>query len=141
MLAVLGAWPVALAAQVGLASAGTTIALAARKPASLGVSLANASAARPGGGDPVLVTTWWDLEPERTGAVTLLAALAPLPDIPGWAPAGGAKRLAARPGRAGSVLRLFAEPVSAARAAGRRTDELPATHQPLGTLDLLVITQ
>ena len=177
IVAGLAFWASDVEAQVGLAASASSVALAATKPASVSVSLsggasasiAGALAARTSGVDSVAVTTAWDLEPERTAAVTLVAylhqrALAGDPTAASRrVPTGGpqsyerlvASDLAGRaqaPGVPGPSRVLFHQTVSGANSAGRRTDHLQVRITPIGaaelragshggTLDLVAITQ
>jgi hypothetical protein len=155
-VAALALWPMALHAQVGLASAGTTIALSATKPASVSVSLPGGNSASlpgslvtgPNDFAPIPVTTAWEVDPQRTSAVSLVAyfeqptrALAsavgaiPSSAVLGRVPTGGPKAFAAFvgapvsagsgvAGAAGGTLVLFTEPISDANASGGRSDNL-----------------
>jgi hypothetical protein len=137
IMAALAGWARPLCAQVGLASAPATVALLATKPASVGISLPNALVSEPNEFTPVVVATRWDFEPERTAVVTLVARR----DRPARAdsrqPAGGSKAFTPP----GATRVLFAQTISTANAAGRRTDELRVPMATSGTLDLLVIMQ
>lgn len=155
-VAALALWPMALHAQVGLASAGTTTALSATKPASVSVSLPGGSSASlpgslvtgPNDFAPIPVTTAWEVDPQRTSAVSLVAyfeqptrALASAVGaisssaVLGRVPTGGPKAFAAFvgapvsagsavAGAAGGTLVLFTEPISDANASGGRSDNL-----------------
>jgi hypothetical protein len=111
----LALWAPPLCAQVGLASAGTTIALSAIKAPSVSVSLpGGGSAALPGAlvtgpNDfaPIPVTTSWEVDPARTSAVALVAyfeqparalagagAAIPASAVFGRVPTGGPKAFA-----------------------------------------------
>ena len=136
IMAALAGWAAPLRAQVGLTSPPARVALSATKAASVGVSLPDALSAA-NSFVPVSVITRWNLEPERTGTVTLVARN----ERPGRKgarhSAGGSKRFTSVAG----TMVVFAQRVSSATAAGRRTDELRVPMVPAGTLDLLVITQ
>lgn len=80
-LTALALWAPALHAQIGLAAAGTTVALSATKAASVSVSLPGGSSASlpgtlvtgPNDFAPVPITTAWEVDPRRTSAVALVA--------------------------------------------------------------------
>ena len=111
-LAALALWPASAGAQIGLASASTTVALSATKAASVSVSLPGGNAATlpgalvtgPNEFAPLPVTTSWDVDPAHTAAVALVAffdqparaLVGPLAAIPssavyGRVPTGGPK--------------------------------------------------
>jgi len=156
MLTALQAFAAPLGAQIGPASAAQSVQLSATNRASVGVALPGGSeAALPGSLSdgpndfaPLPVVTTWNVDPARTGALTL-AAFFDAPDraltgsdgaIPasrvfGRVPTGGPKTFApftgpavvsgsGMVGVAGGTLVLFAQPISGANAVGRRRDEL-----------------
>ncbi len=155
-LAALALWPASLGAQVGLASATAAIALSATKVASVSVSLPGGSSAvlpgalvtGPNDFTPLAVTTAWDVDPDRTAAVALVAyfeqparalvgGLAAIPSaaVFGRVPTGGPKSFApftggavtagaAMAGTAGGTLVLFTQTISGATAHGGRSDDL-----------------
>ncbi len=118
MAALVGwAWP--LRAQVGIASAGSTLALSASKAASVGISLPDAGAS--GREDPtrVPIATVWELDPARTGAVTLVASMPRAARAEARAASGGAKRFARFEGT--DARAVFVQRVSPPSPTGRRT--------------------
>lgn len=127
-------WAAPLAGQIGLASDKATVALTARKAASVGVSIDDAG--------PIRVATGWAIEPARTAPLSLVAYVdAPSPAAPA-APAGGPKRRAGIADHAPAAVVLFEQPISPAAPVGARTDELQVgTDGSPATINLLVITQ
>lgn len=156
VLTALALWAPALHAQIGLASTGTAVALSATKAASVSVSLPRGSSASlpgslvtgPNDFTPIPVTTAWEVDPQRTSSVALVAyfeqparALAsavgaiPSSAVLGRVPTGGPKAFApfvgaplsagsAGAGTAGGTLVLFTQPISDANAVGGRNDNL-----------------
>jgi len=154
--AALALWAPALHAQIGLASAATTVALTATKAASVSVSLpGGTSASLPGAlvtgpydFAPIPVTTAWEVDPQRTAAVSLVAYFAqparalassggaiPSSAVLGRVPSGGPKAFApfagapvsagsGMAGAAGSTLVLFTQSISGTNAVGGRSDNL-----------------
>jgi hypothetical protein len=138
IMAALAGWAPPLRAQVGLASAGSTLALSASKAASVGVSLPDVGI----GGDDltrVPIATRWELDPARTGTVTLVAFVPRAARSEPWVARGGAKRFARFEGTDASVV--FVQRVSPLSPIGRRIDELTLRSDAVGALDLRVITQ
>jgi hypothetical protein len=141
-MAALAGWAPPLRAQVGLASAGSTLALSASKAASVGVSLPDVGI---GGRDDltrVPIATRWELDPARTGTVTLVAFVpraARAARAEAWVARGGAKRFARFEGTDASVV--FVQRVSPLSPIGRRIDELTLRSDAVGALDLRLITQ
>jgi hypothetical protein len=157
-----------LRAQIGLASAGATIALSATKAASVSVALPNGSSAGlpgalvtgPNDFAPIPVTTSWEVDPQRTSAVALVAyfeqpnralagpgAAIPSSAVLGQVPSGGPKSFApfvgapvsvgtAAAGSAGGTLVLFTQTISGANAVGARTDNLQVRIDLTGSPDL-----
>ncbi|HET7471292.1 MAG TPA: hypothetical protein VFJ81_16530 [Gemmatimonadales bacterium] len=155
-MAALALWAPGLRAQVGLASGTATVALTATKAASVSLSLpAGTSATLPGtlviGPNdfaPITVTTAWEVDPQRTAAVSLVAyfqqparalasasAAIPASAVLGRVPSGGPKGFApfvgapisggnAVAGAAGGTLVLFTQPIAGANAIGGRSDNL-----------------
>jgi hypothetical protein len=149
-------WASPLRAQIGLASAGTSIALSATKAASVSVSLPGGNSASlpgalvtgPNDFSPIPVTTSWEVDPQRTSAVALVAyfeqparalagagAAIPSSAVLGRVPSGGPKTFApfvAAPlsaggttaGTAGGTLVLFTQAISGGNAVGGRSDDL-----------------
>jgi hypothetical protein len=168
VVAALALWAPALHAQIGLASAGTTVALSATKAASVSVSLPGGSSANlpgalvtgPNDFAPIPITTAWEVDPQRTSAVALVAyfeqparALAsavgaiPSSAVLGRGPTGGPKafsRFVGAPisagssvaGSAGGTLVLFTQPISGANAVGGRNDNLQVRIDLTGASDL-----
>lgn len=156
VVAALALWAPGLRAQVGLASGTATVALTATKAASVSLSLpAGTSATLPGtlviGPNdfaPITVTTAWEVDPQRTAAVSLVAyfqqparalasasAAIPASAVLGRVPSGGPKGFApfvgapisggnAVAGAAGGTLVLFTQPIAGANAIGGRSDNL-----------------
>jgi hypothetical protein len=156
VLGMLALWAPPLQAQVGLVSAGTTIALSATKAASVSVSLPGGSSASlpgalvtgPNDFAPIPVTTAWEVDPQRTAAVALVAyfeqpdrafssagAAIPSSAVFGRVPSGGPKAFApfvgaplsagsAVAGAAGGTLVLYTQAISDANAVGGRNDNL-----------------
>jgi hypothetical protein len=154
VVAALALWTPALHAQIGLASAATTVALSATKAASVSVSLPGGTSASlpgtlvtgPNDFAPIPVTTAWEVDPQRTAAVSLVAYFAqparalasagaaiPSSAVLGRVPSGGPKAFApfvaapvsvGRAGAAGGMLVLFTQPISDANAVGGRNDNL-----------------
>ena len=147
---VLGA-PALLSAQIDLASSLQSVGLVAVKQGWVSVSLPGGSSASisglvsgPNEFPPVPVATSWNVDPERTATVTLLASFA----VPGQALSGSegaipASRMLGRltgsaagfapfaqappaggGGTAGGTLELFTQPLVEANAIGTRTDGL-----------------
>lgn len=127
-------WAAPLIAQSGSVSDNTTVALTARKVASVSVSVEHTA--------PVRVMTAWAVESARTASLSVVAYVGtPGPAAPGAA-AGGAKRSADAKGTAAAVVRLFEQPISPAATVGTRTDDLRVgTDGSPVTINLLVITQ
>lgn len=168
VVAALALWAPVLHAQIGWASAGITVALSATKVASVSVSLPGGSSASlpgalvtgPNDFAPIPVTTAWEVDPQRTSAVALVAyfeqparALSstvgaiPSTAVLGRVPTGGPKAFAAfvggpvsagsaAGGAAGSTLALFTQPISGANAIGGRTDNLQVRIDLTGASDL-----
>ena len=143
-------------AQVGLASAPTAVALSATKAASVSVSLPGGSSATlpgalvtgPNDFTPIPVSTSWEVDPQRTAAVALVAyfgqparalagAAAAIPStaVLGRVPTGGPKSFtpftgspvaagSALAGATGGTLVLFTQAISDANAVGGRSDNL-----------------
>jgi len=156
LAAALALWAPVLHAQIGLASSAATIALTATKAASVSLSLpGGASATLPGAlvtgpndFSPIPVTTAWEVDPQRTAAVSLVAyfqqptralastgAAIPASAVLGRVPSGGPKAFAplvgapvsagsSVAGAAGGTLMLFTQSISDANAVGGRTDNL-----------------
>lgn len=156
LAAALALWAPVLHAQVGLASSAATIALTATKAASVSVSLPGGTSATlpgalvtgPNDFSPIPVTTAWEVDPQRTAAVALVAyfqqparalastgAAIPASAVLGRVPSGGPKAYAplvgapvsagsSVPGAAGGTLMLFTQSISDANAVGGRTDHL-----------------
>ena len=156
VLAALALWAPALHAQIGLASAATTVALSATKAASVSVSLPGGSSASlpgalvtgPNDFAPIPVTTAWEVDPQRTSAVALVAyfeqptralssAVGAIPSMAvlGRVPTGGPQAFAPFTGApvsagsevagaAGGTLVLFTQAISGANAVGGRNDNL-----------------
>ncbi|MGH7514691.1 MAG: hypothetical protein ACREOQ_17425 [Gemmatimonadales bacterium] len=115
VVAALALWAPVLHAQIGLASAGTSVALSATKAGSVSVSLPGGSSATlpgalvtgPNDFAPIPVTTAWEVDPRRTSAVTLVAyfeqparlssapGAIPSTAVHGRVPTGGPKAFAA----------------------------------------------
>jgi len=161
-------WAPALRAQVGLASGTTTVALTATKTASVSLSLPGgtlttlpgALVTGPNDFAPIPVTTAWEVDPQRTAAVSLVAyfqqparalastaAAIPASAVLGRVPSGGPKAFApfvgapvsagsAVAGTAGGTLMLFTQPISEANAIGGRSDNLQVRVDLTGKSDL-----
>jgi hypothetical protein len=154
--AALALWAPALRAQIGLASSMATVALTATKTASVSVTLPGGNSATlpgalvTGSNDlpPIPVTTAWEVDPQRTAAVSLVAyfqqparalasagAALPASAVLGRVPSGGPKAFApfvGAPvsagnrvaGATGGTLVLFTQPISDVNAIGGRSDNL-----------------
>jgi hypothetical protein len=138
-MAALVGWAPPLHAQVGIASAGSTLALSASKAASVSIVLTGAGATGRENSSPVPIATLWQLDPLRTGAVALVAAMPRATRAEARAASGGAKRFARFEGMDAKVV--FVQRVSPLSPTGRRLDELTLGSDPVGALDLRVITQ
>jgi hypothetical protein len=139
IMAALVGWAPPLHAQVGIASAGSTLALSASKAASVSIVLTGAGATGRENSSPVPIATLWQLDPLRTGAVALVAAMPRATRAEARAASGGAKRFARFEGMDAKVV--FVQRVSPLSPTGRRLDELTLGSDPVGALDLRVITQ
>ncbi len=156
VLTVLALWAAPARAQIGLTSATAVVALSATKAASVSVWLPGGSSATlpgalvtgPNDFTPIPVSTTWEVDPQRTGGVSLVAyfdqparALAgPVAAIPsaavlGRVPTGGPQSFTpftgapvtggtALAGTAGGTLVLFTEAIAGANAIGGRSDNL-----------------
>lgn len=156
VVAAFALWAPAASAQVGLASRTATVALTATKTASVSLSLPGGPSATlpgalvtgPNDFAPIPVTTAWEVDPQRTAAVSLVAyfqqparalastgAAIPASAVLGRVPSGGPKAFApfvgapvsagsAVAGAAGGTLVLFTQPISDANTIGRRSDNL-----------------
>ena len=157
-----------LVAQIGLASGSQSVQLLATRPSSVGIALPGGTAATlagelvtgPNNFAPLPVVTSWNLDPTRSGSVTVLAffetparALAaelgaiPSSRVLGRMPTGGPKSFAPFTGgplstgagimgAMGGTLILFAQPISSRNALGSRTDELQVRIDLSGVPDL-----
>ncbi|HUR94854.1 MAG TPA: hypothetical protein VMY76_09750 [Gemmatimonadales bacterium] len=155
-LAALAVWSAKLEAQIGLTSATAAVALSATKAASVSVSLPGGNSATlpgtlvtgPNDFTPISVSTAWDVEPDRTGSVALVAffdqpthalvgpaAVIPSAAVYGRVPTGGPKSFASftggpvvtgpvAAGSAGGTLVLFTQQISGTNALGGRSDDL-----------------
>jgi hypothetical protein len=156
VVAAFALWAQAVSAQVGLASATATVALTATKAASVSLSLPGGTSATlpgalvtgPNDFAPIPVTTAWEVDPQQTAAVSLVAyfqqparalaspgAAIPASAVQGRLPSGGPKAFApfvggpvsagsAVAGAAGGTLVLFTQPISESNAIGGRRDNL-----------------
>lgn len=156
VVAALALWTPMLRAQVGLAAGTATVALTATKTASVSLSLPGGTSATlpgalvtgPNDFAPIPVTTAWEVDPQRTAAVSLVAyfqqparalaspaAAIPASAVLGRVSSGGPKGFAAFAGSpvsagsavagtAGGTLMLFTQPISDANAIGGRSDNL-----------------
>jgi hypothetical protein len=139
IMAALVGWAPPLHAQVGITSAGSTLALSASKAASVSIALRDAGAGGREGPTRVPIATLWELDPRRTGAVVLVASMPRAARAEARAASGGAKRFARFESMDAKVV--FVQRVSPLSPTGRRLDELPLGSDPVGALDLRVITQ
>jgi hypothetical protein len=149
VLAALGlalAAPAPVFAQIGLSSAPQSVHLSAVKQGWVSISLPGGAPVSPIDAQPVPVATSWNVDPARTGSVTLLARVDS---------GGGAIPASRLLGRSTGPVRgtiLFTQPIDAANPIGTRTDGLDIRiHLPTspglppgmytGTLILVAITQ
>jgi hypothetical protein len=139
IMVALAGWAPPLHAQVGLASAGSTLALSASKAASVGISLRDVGGSGREDLTRVPIATRWELDPARTGAVALVAFMPRAARAEARVASGGAKRFARFEGTDATVV--FVQRVSPLSPIGRRMDELTLRSDAVGALDLRVITQ
>ena len=139
IMAALVGWAPLLHAQVGITSAGSTLALSASKVASVGIALPDAAGSSPENSTRVPIATRWELDPARTSTVALVTSMSREVRAATRAASGGAKRFARFEGMDARVV--FVQRVSPLSPIGRRLDELTLGSDPAGALDLRVITQ
>jgi len=168
VVAALALWAPALRAQIGLTSGPTTVALTATKAASVSLSLPVGTSATLSGAlvtgpndlPSIPVTTTWEVDPQRTAAVSLVAyfqqparalasttAAIPASAVLGRVPSGGPKAFApfvgaalpagsSMAGTAGGTLVLFTQPISDGNAVGGRSDNLQVRIDLTGSPEL-----
>ena len=142
-----------ISAQIGLSSSPQSVRLSAIKQGWVGISLPVATSAGVSGLQSSSVATSWNLDPELTATVTLVARFASGEGaIPALKPLGRSTPPPGAPAVPGSALVLFTQPIAVSNTIGTRTDGLeirmdlptplglpPDTHT--GTLNLVAITQ
>jgi hypothetical protein len=168
VVAALALWAPALRAQIGLASSMATVALTATKTASVSLTLPGGNSATLPGAlvtgsndlSPISVSTAWEVDPQRTAAVSLVAyfqqparalasagAAIPASAVLGRVPSGGPKAFApfvGAPvsagnrvaGATGGTLVLFTQPISEVNAIGGRSDNLQVRIDLTGVREL-----